>query len=502
MRRRYVILVLLVSLCYGSLTSGEILTWNLKDDLVFQHVEPLGDNPNGQWTYGVADAAADRNAPSTAGFQAFTISYEQAIGVPWWHFEPAWFAEIPGLWLNTTDGDVYGSVPGEVGMHPGYQTSGNHQCVVRWTAPDDGEVRLTGQWWSTLGSTTLRDLCIVKNENFTLRKNLDNLGQAVPFNFTVCVYGGDIIDFAVGVGSDGGYGGDSETLTLAITLDTSVDPGGCPIFDPNAGEDPIEPNEPVDDPDATSWNITEDIQFVSNPSTIYWSYGSVHVPVITPEDPNNPPARPWDVDHLDTTELNLFDEAIQLGGTAANWWFYAESNPLYNTYLIPCVYKNITAGDMYGCPPGKTALHPQAIDENTGLEDVCVVRWTSNRTATFIVEGAFNAGAASACDYFIIQNATTQLFRELDTYETKPFKLLVSLDAGDTLDFVVGAGTDRGFSDTTPLDLSIIANPPCEDVGIYLETDFNQDCYINLEDFAILAQNWLKCTDPQNPGCE
>jgi len=60
----------------------------------------------------------------------------------------------------------------------------------------------------------------------------------------------------------------------------------------------------------------------------------------------------------------------------------------------------------------------------------------------------------------------------------------------------------------------------CDDLiamgGEYFEWDYNQDCYINLEDFAILAQdyyinlegvvnlaqNWLRCNDPANPACE
>ena len=32
-------------------------------------------------------------------------------------------------------------------------------------------------------------------------------------------------------------------------------------------------------------------------------------------------------------------------------------------------------------------------------------------------------------------------------------------------------------------------------------TDLNQDCYINLKDFAFVATNWLKCNDPEDPTC-
>lgn len=42
--------------------------------------------------------------------------------------------------------------------------------------------------------------------------------------------------------------------------------------------------------------------------------------------------------------------------------------------------------------------------------------------------------------------------------------------------------------------------PMCPDWG-YFQQDLNQDCYVNLADFAIFVQAWLQCTDPQGEGC-
>ncbi|MCE5339973.1 MAG: PKD domain-containing protein [Planctomycetaceae bacterium] len=36
----------------------------------------------------------------------------------------------------------------------------------------------------------------------------------------------------------------------------------------------------------------------------------------------------------------------------------------------------------------------------------------------------------------------------------------------------------------------------------YLTGDLNNDCYIDFEDFAMIAENWLKCTDITNGRCE
>jgi len=41
----------------------------------------------------------------------------------------------------------------------------------------------------------------------------------------------------------------------------------------------------------------------------------------------------------------------------------------------------------------------------------------------------------------------------------------------------------------------------CGDWG-YPQGDVNGDCYVNLVDFAIMADQWLKCTDPADPNCD
>ena len=41
----------------------------------------------------------------------------------------------------------------------------------------------------------------------------------------------------------------------------------------------------------------------------------------------------------------------------------------------------------------------------------------------------------------------------------------------------------------------------CGDWG-YRKTDFNEDCYVNLLDLSVLSTEWLRCTQPDEPGCE
>lgn len=43
--------------------------------------------------------------------------------------------------------------------------------------------------------------------------------------------------------------------------------------------------------------------------------------------------------------------------------------------------------------------------------------------------------------------------------------------------------------------------PTCQDLLSHDPADLNQDCYVNLEDFVLLAKEWFLCSDPQNPEC-
>ena len=68
---------------------------------------------------------------------------------------------------------------------------------------------------------------------------------------------------------------------------------------------------------------------------------------------------------------------------------------------------------------------------------------------------------------------------------------VVSNDSNYTLD---------GLDDVS---VSITDNDPyCGDSNtIYLLGDLNKDCYVNLLDIAVLASEWMMCTDPADPLC-
>jgi len=43
----------------------------------------------------------------------------------------------------------------------------------------------------------------------------------------------------------------------------------------------------------------------------------------------------------------------------------------------------------------------------------------------------------------------------------------------------------------------------CGDPGtVYMDADFNMDCYIDMQDFAKFAEEWMLCTDPADLNCQ
>lgn len=55
------------------------------------------------------------------------------------------------------------------------------------------------------------------------------------------------------------------------------------------------------------------------------------------------------------------------------------------------------------------------------------------------------------------------------------------------------------------LQVTLFTPTTCEAVvnsGFGFTSDLNEDCYVNIEDFAIMATEWLTCNDPTDPTCE
>jgi hypothetical protein len=72
---------------------------------------------------------------------------------------------------------------------------------------------------------------------------------------------------------------------------------------------------------------------------------------------------------------------------------------------------------------------------------------------------------------------------------------------GDVIRTVSHSVNVSGYNPISDVKITIIEDDlGCGDWG-YNAMDFNEDCYVNLEDFVLLALQWLDCTDPADVNC-
>ena len=65
----------------------------------------------------------------------------------------------------------------------------------------------------------------------------------------------------------------------------------------------------------------------------------------------------------------------------------------------------------------------------------------------------------------------------------------------------VSSTTDPNYAGYKILPVRVtIIDDECGSWG-YHSSDLNQDCYVDFDDFAWMAQDWLKCTDPHDMNC-
>jgi hypothetical protein len=67
------------------------------------------------------------------------------------------------------------------------------------------------------------------------------------------------------------------------------------------------------------------------------------------------------------------------------------------------------------------------------------------------------------------------------------------------------SSADPGYDPETGIEPGAVIGLSVEDVdcGSYGwdDRDYNEDCFVNLADFAIFAQGWFSCNDPGNIDC-
>ena len=112
--------------------------------------------------------------------------------------------------------------PGQLAFHPGRR---GEYAVVRWTAPDAGQVTVSATFTSIAERATT-DVHVLQGRRalFDSFINVKGAGNEARFARTVRLKAGETIDCVVGFGN-GNYGAD--TTALAVT----IEPADAPIYD-------------------------------------------------------------------------------------------------------------------------------------------------------------------------------------------------------------------------------------------------------------------------------
>ena len=175
----------------------------------------LTNNPNGVWSFGTKT--------SNASFTAYANNGQPWNGVRVWSNNPGGVC-CDMVAKNTTGTTLsYAGVISQpadlLNLHP----NGNgNKAAVRWTAPANGTYQFQGrfQGLDTVGTTT--DATILRNGTPIWSNNVNGFGTQVNYDLTLALTAGEVIEFAVGWGTNNNANNDSTGLAITVNSIGSI----------------------------------------------------------------------------------------------------------------------------------------------------------------------------------------------------------------------------------------------------------------------------------------
>lgn len=173
-------------------------------------------NPNGVWSYGYSTTLSGNvslytihgSYPSTP-FDYWSLGSGGAA--------PSVFHNSSGNTITNNSGGSYQVwSPHLIGFHPGQF---DERSTIRFTAPAVGQYHLTASFSGLDSAGTTTDVHILKNSVSIYEGNVNGfLVSTAPFDTTLLLQPGDLLDFKLGYGSDGNYASDTTGLSAQIVL--------------------------------------------------------------------------------------------------------------------------------------------------------------------------------------------------------------------------------------------------------------------------------------------
>ena len=189
----------------------------------------------------------------------------------------------------------------------------------------------------------------------------------------------------------------------------------------------------------TAWNLNADSDATTNPQGA-WSFG-------------------FSGDAADPAPFNLHTNVFVTGSGLRIWNHPQITGPPGNN-PHPNIAYNTTGGVLEGhIQPGGFNMHPGP--EHTG--DYAKIRWTAPGSVAanqqVQITGFFHMGGGGVNNFHVLHNGTS-LFDAIDTAATENLDLTAIVNSSDTIDFVVGHGSDNvEGGDATSVEFIITTIP-------------------------------------------
>jgi hypothetical protein len=382
-------------------------------DLASDWISP--NNPNGLWTYG--------STPTLGGaFTRFACPDRQVTGLEGWGPSEGGldsFDYNPKVFFNAGQASLeiitLTVPPGLLVQHPANDGS---LSVVRWSAPATAEYTVDASFVGLdgSGSTTTTDVHVLKGGIQIFGGEVSGQGDTVTLPTSALMFdAGETLDFAVGYGSDMDFQFDSTVLEASIEGVS------------NAAGDWVSPALPSGE----------------------WTYGSVGFIGGT-------------LQVYRCTDITA--DGVEAWGSSAGGILDNAFNPqaFFNPTAASVEIVSLTIG------PGEVALQPG----ESG--DLSSAWWTAPVPGNYTLEAAFRGldggGSTTTTDVHVVLNGFG-IFNDVvigqgDTAAMAPTTR--ALSAGDTVDFMVGWGTDLDFQfDSTGVSATV-TREPVEGAGVTL----------------------------------
>ncbi len=480
-----------------------------------------GSNPNGVWTYGYYKNGVGKYKFALAPANDY---HPDGLNIFWGTDALGGIGKNPSL--QDKSHPEWGAPNGmffkanRTYLETPASTPSNHS-TARFTAPFEATYQLHAEFESGVTAGFATDVAVVVNSVVVFTETIsgfrdDPTANTATLDALVALPEGGTVDFAAiripnGTAYDGGFHIVDFNAELA-SIEYNPDDFPAPF---NPDEYPLEPNDiepnvPVliamsplyeeVEPDLNTVFLTAmvltdtdangNVRAVGTWNTIYpdphWDL-AIHPGTIADYKPNDP-----NMNWLNSDTDMMIDIPLTVG----NSYDFTVHKPYYEPGgFLPVIGLNLFFDGLQA--DNQVGISVYAACDTTGPEDGNPEMFGKDG---FTVCGwPYNAATSGGgLDY---RNIDKQIRVTISNYVFYDFHVY-GIDSISGPNGYPLSGPDGILEDIVQFTLTVepfASN--CQDYAEYYDLDLNQDCYVNLGDFAQIAGDWLKCNDPAVPTC-